>query len=202
MTLVTDIRELEELYGVPSEASLIKVSDQVTKNYQSLIEASPFMVLATSGPEGMDCSPRGDAKQVVFIQDRKTLLLPDRRGNNRMDSLRNIVRNPEIALLFLIPGSNTTLRLNGTATISTAPELTSQYKMQGKDPRSVIIVTIREIYFQCARAVMRADLWNPENFKPANTLPSAGDLMQELKDDFDGTSYDKEWPARAKETMW
>jgi len=202
MTLVTDIRELEQLYGVPSEASLIKVSDQITKNYQSLIEASPFMVLATSGPEGMDCSPRGDAKQVVFIKDRKTLLLPDRRGNNRMDSLRNIVRNPEIGLLFLIPGSNTTLRLNGTAVISTAPELTSQYKMQGKDPRSVIIVTIREVYFQCARAVMRADLWNPEHFKPVNTLPSAGELMQELKGDFDGTSYDKEWPARAKETMW
>lgn len=202
MTLVTDIRELERLYGVTSEASLIKVSDHITKNYKRLIEASPFIALSTSGPEGMDCSPRGDADQAVFIKDRKTLLMPDRRGNNRMDSLRNIVRNPEIALLFLIPGSNTTLRLNGTAVISTDPELTSQYQMQGKAPRSVIIVTIREIYFQCARAVMRADLWNPDHFKSAKVLPTPGDMMQELKDDFDGTSYDKEWPARAKESMW
>lgn len=202
MTLITDIAGLKSLYGETSEASLIKVSNRITKSYQQLIEASPFVVLATSGPEGLDCSPRGDAGQAVIIKDEKTLLLPDRKGNNRMDSLRNIVRNPQIALLFLIPGSSTTLRLNGAAVISIDQELILQHTIHGKAPRSVTIVSIREIYFQCARAVMRADLWNPDGFRSPKSLPTAGDIMQELKHDFDGTDYDKEWPARAQKSMW
>lgn len=200
--MITTISELEALYGVPAEASQIKVSNHITVHYQKLIEASPFFALATGGPEGLDCSPRGDAGQAVFIQDQNTLLIPDRRGNNRMDSLRNIVRNPEIAMLFLIPGSNTTLRLNGTAAISDDPKLISQYSVQGKAPRTVIIITIREIYFQCARAVLRADLWNPDQFRAPEDLPSVGTMLQDLKNDFDGTSYDQEWPARAKTSMW
>ncbi|MEH6726222.1 MAG: pyridoxamine 5'-phosphate oxidase family protein [Hyphomicrobiales bacterium] len=202
MTLVTDIGALEALYGQPSQAALIKVSNRITNNYQRLIQASPFMVMATSGPDGLDCSPRGDSDQAVIIQDQNTLLLPDRKGNNRMDSLRNIIRNPEIALLFLIPGSNTTLRVNGTAVISIDPDLLRQHAMQGKAPRTVVIISIREIYFQCARAVMRADLWNPEAYRSSADLPTPGDIMQELKDDFDGTYYDKEWPNRAQESMW
>lgn len=202
MTVISNIDELEALYGLPSQASLIKVADRITRNYHRLITASPFVILATSGPDGLDCSPRGDANQAVFIQDETTLLLPDRRGNNRMDSLRNIVRNPEIALLFLIPGSNTTLRINGSAVVNTDPELLSQHEMQGKAPRSVVIITVREIYFQCARAVMRADLWNPETFRSSRELPTAGDMLQELKDDFNGTEYDREWPARARNSMW
>ncbi len=202
MRLVTDIDTLEAVYGQPSEAALIKVSDHITKSYQNLIQASPFMAMATSGPDGLDCSPRGDPDQAVIIQDPKTLLLPDRKGNNRMDSLRNIVRNPEIALLFLIPGSNTTLRVNGTAVISIDPGLISQHATHGKAPRSIIILSIRDIYFQCARAVMRADLWNPDRFRLPSDLPTPGDIMQELKEDFDGTYYDKEWPNRAQESMW
>lgn len=202
MTLVTDIGALEAVYGQASEAALIKVSDRITNHYQRLIQASPFVAMATSGPDGLDCSPRGDSDQAVFIQDKKTHLLPDRKGNNRMDSLRNIVRNPEIALLFLIPGCNTTLRVNGTAVISIDADLLAQHAMQAKAPRSVIILSIREIYFQCARALMRADLWNPEGFRSLNDLPTPGDIMQELKNDFDGTYYDKEWPNRAQESMW
>lgn len=202
MTLVSDIGALEALYGQPSEASLIKVSDHITNSYRRLIQASPFMVMATSSPDGLDCSPRGDSGQAVIIQDRKTLLLPDRKGNNRMDSLRNIVRNPEIALLFLIPGSNTTLRVNGTAVISIDPGLLRQHAMQGKAPRSVVIISIREIYFQCARAVMRADLWNPDAYRSSADLPTPGNIMQELKDDFNGTDYDKEWPNSAQQSMW
>tara|TARA_R110000868_G_scaffold49321_5_gene159279 strand:- start:1137 stop:1685 length:549 start_codon:yes stop_codon:yes gene_type:complete len=155
MTLVTDISQLEALYGSISEPALIKVSDQLTKQYQRLIEAAPFVVLATTGPDGLDCSPRGDAGQVVLIQDQKTLLIPDRPGNNRLDSLRNLVLNSQIALLFLIPGTNTTLRVNGTAVISIDPDLLKAHTVIGKAPRTVIIITIHEIYFQCTKALRR-----------------------------------------------
>lgn len=202
MTVISTIQELEALYGQPSQTSLIKVARHITESYERLITASPFVVLATSGPDGLDCSPRGDTEQAVFIRDRTTLELPDRRGNNRMDSLRNIVSNPQVALLFLIPGSNTTLRVNGSAVINTDPELLDQHEMQGTKPRSVVVINVREIYFQCARAVMRADLWNPETFRASHELPTAGDMLQELKNDFNGTEYDREWPARAKNSMW
>ncbi|MEP0519482.1 MAG: pyridoxamine 5'-phosphate oxidase family protein [Hyphomicrobiales bacterium] len=202
MSLITSIADLETLYGTPSEASDIKVSDRLTSHYKSLIEASPFVALATSGPEGLDCSPRGDPNQVMVVQDNKTLLMPDRHGNNRIDSLRNIVRNGEIALMFLIPGSNTTLRVNGTAVVSVDPELLNAHTVAEKSPRSMIIVTIREIYFQCARAIMRSGLWEPDKFVAKDDLPTTGQIMQELKESFDGATYDAEWPARAKETMW
>lgn len=202
MSIITSVAALETHYGTPSEASVIKVCDQLTSHYKSLIDASPFVALATSGPEGLDCSPRGDPKQVITVQDEKTLLMPDRHGNNRIDSLRNIVRNGEIALMFLIPGSNTTLRVNGTAVLSVEAELLKAHAMAGKEPRSVIVITIREIYFQCARAIMRAGLWDTEKFVAKGDLPTPGQIMQELKDSFDGTTYDAEWSARAEKTMW
>src|SRR5512147_1284576 len=125
------------------------------------MDKSPFAALATSGPEGLDCSPRGDLPGFVRIHDEKTLAMPDRRGNNRIDSLRNIVRDPRVALLFLIPGSGTTFRVNGRAVVSTDPELLASFAVEDHAPRSVIVVTVETAYFQCARAIVRSELWNP-----------------------------------------
>jgi len=202
VTILKTVAELEAIYGETSEASLIKVSDCLTQGYRKMMEASPFVVLATSGPEGLDCSPRGDPGQVITVKDERTLILPDRRGNNRIDSLRNIVRDGRVALLFLIPGSNSTLRVNGRAEISVDADLLASLSMEGKPPRSAIVITIGEIYFQCARALMRAQLWNRAAWPDLAELPTAGSLMRELKQDFDSQTYDREWPERAKASMW
>ena len=202
MSIVKTVAELDAIYGETSEASLIKVSDRLTAGYRRLIEASPIVALATSGPEGLDCSPRGDPGAVMTILDDRTLVLPDRRGNNRIDSLRNIVRDGRVALLFLIPGSNTTLRINGTAEISVDPDLLAGLAMEGKLPRSAIVISIGEIYFQCARALMRARIWEQEAWPDVSDLPTPGSLMRELKQDFDSLTYDRDWPERAKNSMW
>lgn len=202
MSIITSVEELNALYGGVSEASVAKVTKALTSEYRQMIEASPFCALATVGPEGLDCSPRGDDDCVVRIADDKTVLLPDWRGNNRVDSLANIVRDPRVALMFLIPGSNTTMRINGTAVLSIDPELTGGFEVDGKHPRSVIVVTIVEVYFQCARAVMRAQLWNPERFLDPASLPTPGTLLKAAKADFDRETYDREWPERAAKTMW
>jgi PPOX class probable FMN-dependent enzyme len=202
MTTITSVAELEAIYGECSEASVVKVAHRLTEGYRKLIEASPLVALATVGPEGLDCSPRGDPRQVMAIGDEHTLILPDRRGNNRIDSLRNIVRDNRVALLFLIPGSDSTLRVNGSAVVSIDPDLLESLSMEGKMPRSAIVITIGEIYFQCARALMRAKLWDPDAWPDLSQLPSPGLLMQELKHGFDGARYDAEWPARAKGSMW
>jgi PPOX class probable FMN-dependent enzyme len=162
MSIVATIEQLEEIYEHPGEASIVKVADRITRSYRTLIEKSPFAALATCGPEGLDCSPRGDLPGFIRIHDQKTLMMPDRRGNNRIDSLRNLVRDPRVALLFLIPGSGSTLRVNGRAQVSTDPELLASFKIEGKAPRAVIVITVEDIYFQCARAIVRSDLWNPE----------------------------------------
>ena len=202
MTIVTSVDQLNALYGEPSEASLVKVTDYLLPEYRAMIEASPFMALATVGPEGLDCSPRGDAGAVIHIEDERTLMLPDWRGNNRIDSLSNIVRDPRVALMFLIPGSNTTMRLNGRAVVRIDEALTQRFVMDGKYPRSVIVIAIEEVYSQCARAVLRADLWNPEKFRDTALLPTVGQMLASAKKGFDGATYDREWPGRAATTMW
>ena len=202
MTIVKTVAELEAIYGEIGEASRLKVNDRLTPGYRKLLEASPLMALATCGPEGLDCSPRGDPAQVITIRDQRTLLLPDRRGNNRIDSLRNIVRDGRVALLFLIPGSDSTLRINGRAEISVDAEVLASLAMEGKEPRTVIVITIDEIYFQCARALMRAKIWDSSTWLDQTELPTAGSLMRELKQDFDSKSYDRDWPERAKTSMW
>ncbi len=202
MTIIRTIEELKTLYGETSEASIVKVTTALTAEYRQMIEASPFAALATIGPEGLDCSPRGDGHSVVRVADDRTVLMPDWRGNNRVDSLANIVRDPRVALLFLVPGSNTTMRINGTAVISVDPALTGSFEVDGKQPRSVIVVTIGEVYFQCARALIRSQLWNPERFVDPASLPTAGALLKAAKADFDKETYDREWPGRAAKTMW
>ena len=202
MSIITSVEELKAIYEGVSEASIAKVTKVLTPEYRRMIETSPFMALATVGPEGLDCSPRGDLGGVVRISDDATLLLPDWRGNNRIDSLLNIVRDPRVALMFLVPGSNTAMRINGRAVISAEPELLKSFEMDGRHPRSVTVITIHEVYFQCARALMRAELWNPERFLDPKSLPTPGNLLKAAKADFDQETYDREWSARAARTMW
>lgn len=203
MSRIASVEELEALYGLPGETSLVKEIPVLTPQYRRLIEASPFVALATSGPEGLDCSPRGDQGQVVFIKDEHTLLLPDRRGNNRADSLKNIIRDPRVGLMFLIPGSGTTLRVNGTAEVRTDPELVDQLAVDGQAPRSVIVIHIEAVYFQCARAIVRAALWDPERHVDPKSLPTAGQILANLSaGSVGGESYDREWPERAAKTLW
>ena len=203
---IETIGQLEAIYGTLEsigEASMAKVVDHLIPPYRAYVEASPFLALATIGPEGLDCSPRGDKGQAVFILDERTLILPDRRGNNRIDSLRNIVRDPRVALLFLLPGSGTTFRVNGRAHVSTDPSLLERFQAEGKPPRSVIVVEIVECYFQCARAIVRAELWNPANFIAPGTLPTPGDVLAMTSEGrVGGKDYDAAWPARAAATMW
>jgi PPOX class probable FMN-dependent enzyme len=204
MTVITSLDQLDALYEpAPAPAAMVKVSPKVTPEYARLIEASPFVALATVGPEGVDCSPRGDQPGFVKIHDSTTLMMPDRRGNNRIDSLRNIVRDPRCAFLFLIPGSGTTLRANGRAHLTVEPSVLESFAVEGKPPRSVIVFSIEEIYFQCARAIMRSELWNPERHVAPASLPTAGEILSSLTaNQVGGDNYDKAWPQRAKDTLW
>jgi PPOX class probable FMN-dependent enzyme len=203
MSRIATIAELEALYGVPGEASTAKESPVITDSYRRLIEASPFVALATSGPEGLDCSPRGDAGAVVRIRDEKTLLLPDRRGNDRIDTLRNIVRDPRVALLFLIPGSGSTLRVNGAAHVSADPALIASFAVDGKPPRTVTVIHVETVYFQCARAIVRSKLWDVATQGVAAGLPTPGTILAELSDNrVGGAEYDRTWPERARQTLW
>jgi len=203
MSIVKTVEELEALYGQPSEPSLVKEVPVITQEYRALIEASPFVALATSGPEGLDCSPRGDQSGFVRIHDDRTLMMPDRRGNNRVDSLKNIVRDPRVGLLFLIPGSGTTFRVNGRAHLSVDPDLLESFAVDGKAPRSVIVITVETAYFQCARAIVRADLWNPEKHVDPKAIPTPGRILAACSENrVGGEAYDKEWPERAKASLW
>ena len=204
MTLITSLEQLEALYTpAPVAASTVKVARRMTPQYRRLIEASPFAALATIGPEGVDCSPRGDQPGFVRIHDDETLMMPDRRGNNRIDSLRNIVRDPRVAFLFLLPGSGTTFRANGRAQLSIDPDLLASFEVEGKAPRSVIVMKIDELYFQCARAIVRSELWNPERHVDTSTLPTPGEILAAMTENqVGGEVYDQAWPERASQTMW
>jgi PPOX class probable FMN-dependent enzyme len=202
--ILDSLEALEALYTpAPVAASTVKVADRITPHYRALIEASPFLALATVGPEGLDCSPRGDQPGFVRIQDERTLILPDRRGNNRIDSLRNVVRDPRVALMFLIPGSGTTFRVNGRALVSAAPELLESFAVDGKAPRTCLVVTVVEAYFQCARAIVRSGLWKPESQVHPQDLPSPGAMLAAMSENtVGGAEYDKAWPERAAASLW
>ena len=204
MTTITSLAELEALYSpAPVAASTVKVAQSMTPEYRRLVEASPFVALATVGPEGIDCSPRGDQPGFVRIHDDTTLMMPDRRGNNRIDSLRNIVRDPRCAFLFLLPGSGTTFRANGRAYLSADPALLDSFAVEEKAPRTVIVLEIYELYFQCARAIVRSELWNPARHIDPKTLPTPGQMLAAMTNNqVGGRAYDEAWPERAKQTMW
>jgi len=201
--LVTTMDALEALYGEPYGPAIVKEIDHVNQSYRALIAAAPFFALATSGPDGLDCSPRGDAAGFVRVHDEKTLLVPDRRGNNRIDSLRNIVRDPRVALLFLIPGVGETLRIIGRAAISTDPELTASFAVDGKEPRTVLIVSVERVFYQCTKAIVRSRLWDPATQVERKSLPSAGTILAEITDGkLGGPEHDRGQPERIKATLY
>ena len=200
---ITSIAELEAIYGEPAAPSLVKETDYVTAHYARFIAASPFVTLATSGPDGLDCSPRGDRPGFVRLMDERTLMMPDRRGNNRVDSLRNIVRDRRVGLLFMVPGSGSTLRVNGTAHLSVDERLLESFAVDGKPPRSVIVIKTEAVYFQCARAIVRSKLWSDEMRVDPALLPTPGDILAALSNgEVGGKTYDDQWWTRANETLW
>ncbi|MEO6339454.1 MAG: pyridoxamine 5'-phosphate oxidase family protein [Caulobacteraceae bacterium] len=203
MSIITTVEELAALYGAPLEPSLVKEVDWVTPQYRAMIAASPFVALATCGPEGLDCSPRGDQAGFVRVHDEKTLMMPDRMGNNRVDSLANIVRDPRVALMFLIPGVGNALRVNGRAKLSVDPDLLASFAVKERSPRSVIVMTVDAIYFQCARAIVRSELWNPAKHVDPKSLPTAGEILATMSTNrVGGAVYDQAWPERARGTLW
>jgi len=203
MSRIENAAQLETVYGKPAEASLIKEVAEIIPHYRAFIEASPFCTLATTGPEGMDCSPRGDVPGFVRIHDQRTLMMPDRKGNNRVDSLKNIVGDPRVALCFLIPGSLTCLRVNGEAHLSVDAELLASFAVEEKPPRSVIVIHTKAIYFQCGRALLRAKLWDADAQIDPKTLPTPGEVLAWLSNNkVGGKAYDEKWQGRALETLW
>lgn len=200
---ISDLDTLAALYGAPGEASILKEAPALHPPYRAFIAAAPFVALATSGPGGLDVSPRGDTPGFIEIHDDKTLLLPDRRGNNRVDSLRNVVADPRVALLFLVPGVGETLRVNGHADISIDPALLARFAVDGKAPRSVLVVHVETVFFQCSRAVVRSRLWDPAAQVARSSLPSAGQMLKGLVGGkFDGAAYDRDLPERVQRTLY
>ena len=201
--VVTSIDELEAIYGQPFGPSVVKEIDHVNTDYRAFIEAAPFCVMATSGPGGLDCTPRGDPPGFVRVKDDKTLLIPDRRGNNRIDSLRNLIADPRISLLFLIPGCGETIRVKGRAAISIDPALCERFVFAGKTPRSIIVVTVDRVYFQCAKAIVRSKLWDPATRIDRASLPSAGTILADIsKGELGGPDHDRTAPERLKATIY
>ena len=197
---IETLDDLCALYGEAPEGAIMKVTDRLTPGYRALVEAAPLVVLATGDADGFDCSPRGDPGQVAFVQDEQTLVVPDRRGNNRLDTLRNIVADGRIAALFLIPGCNETLRINGRAHLSTEPTLLERHAMHGKRPVCCIVIELAEVYFQCARALIRSDLWNARVDRA--TLPKAGELTAMANPSFDAGPYDAALRERQLRTLY
>jgi PPOX class probable FMN-dependent enzyme len=200
---VSNLATLEALFGPVGEASIRKEVPSLHPVYRRWLEAAPFAVLATSGPGGLDASPRGDPAPLVTVQDEHTLLLPERRGNNRIDSLRNIVADPRVALLFMIPDVGETLRVNGRAHISVDPDLLQRLAMDGHPPKCVIVVHIETVLFQCARALQRSKLWAEPAPDARSAVPSAGAMLAALTDDaIDGAAYDRALPDRQRSTLY
>lgn len=200
MHTIKTIEDLEALYDAKIPQSITKVSQTITPLYRKWINASRFLVLASVGAEGTDASPRGDDGPVVAIQDETSILLPDWRGNNRIDTLRNIVRDGRVSLMFMVPGCNNVVRVNGTAALTADEEFTQQFEQQKKRPKTVIVITVDEIYFQCAKALMRSALWKSDDESAG--LPTAGQFIHEKQATFDAENYDSGYAESAKERMW
>ena len=206
MNKISSIAELEAIYGKPVERALWKEIDYISDQYRQLIEASPFLVLATHGEKGVDCSPRGDPAGFVRVVSPKQLMIPDRRGNNRLDSLRNIILNPEVGLIFLIPGVGETLRVSGRAEILIDIDLCHSFEIQGKPASSVVSIQVDKVYFQCQKAIARSKLWDSASQVERSLLPTAGEMAQHFSslrgEVFDGNAYDKNYPEHMKKTIY
>lgn len=192
--------DLATLYGAPNPVSIEKVMPVVTPLYEKWINASRFCVLGTYANDRVDLSPRGDDGPVVHVLDPSHIAIPDWRGNNRLDSLRNIMRDGAVSLMFMAVGSTNAVRVVGDARLSADPQLCDQFRKGRHVPKIVIIVRVNEVYSQCGRAILRAGLWNTA---PTPDVPTIGDLMVEAKNgDFDGPAYDADWGTRASTTLW
>jgi hypothetical protein len=201
--LIRDLDALLALYGQPVGPAVAKELPYIHPHYQRFIEAAPFVAIGTCGPDGLDNSPRGDAPGFVRVADEHTVMLPDRRGNNRVDSLRNLVADPRIALLFLIPGVGETLRINGRAVISVDPALLESFSVDGKPPRSVLIVTVDTVYYQCSKALVRSKLWDPAARIERSALPSTGTMIGDIsRGTIDAVAYDRDLPARIQAQLY
>lgn len=200
---ITHETQLAELFPAPKQASVAKELDHVDANYAAWIRAAPFLVLCTAGKDGLDASPRGDPAGFVEVAGPKTLLLPERRGNNRLDSVRNLLVDARVALIFFIPGMGETLRVNGRARVSADPALLARFELHGQRPKLVLVIQVEAAFFQCSRALVRSDFWNPERHVARGTLPSPGQILAEATaGGIDGAAYDRELPGRVRETLY
>ncbi|WP_294619870.1 pyridoxamine 5'-phosphate oxidase family protein [uncultured Roseovarius sp.] len=197
---IEDIASLEALYPMPAAPSLRKVATRLTPLYRKWIAKSRYCIVSTVGTGGTDGSPRGEDGPVVTELDAQTLAMPDWRGNNRLDTLRNIVSDGRISLLFMVPGSDVVVRINGQARMTADAQLRAMFNRQGKQPATVIVIKIGEVYTQCARASMRAGIWSRDDSKG---LPTVGEILAEqTRGEEGGASYDAEWQERAVRTLW
>lgn len=203
MNMIQSVAELEAIYGEPRGASLLKEVPALTQGYRAFIEAAPFVVVATCGSGGMDCSPKGDAPGFVHVIDSRTLAVPDRPGNNRIDNLRNLMEDPRISLLFIIPAVGETLRVVGTASITADAALLAQFAVGGKLPKTVILIEIETVFFHCSKAFVRSKLWDPTTWPERSSLPTSGAILAEISaGEFDGDAYDCELPDRIARTLY
>ena len=206
METIKSISDLESIYGSAVPGAVWKEIDHISDHYRQFIEKSPFLILATSGVKGIDCSPRGDPAGFVRVVNEKCIQLPDRRGNNRLDSLRNIISNPNVGLIFLIPNIGETIRLSGKAKILADDELCSSFSIKGKPASSVISIDVEKVYFQCQKALVRSKLWDSSAHIQRSELPSTGEMVKEfasLNDiEFDGDEYDANYPDHMKKTIY
>ena len=206
MKKITTLEQLDDLYGEPSSRSLWKEIDYINDHYKAFIEHSPFLILATSGPKGIDCSPRGDPPGFVRVVNKRLIQIPDRRGNNRLDSLRNIVINANVGVIFIIPNAGETIRLTGQAEILVDKTLCESFSMHGKPASSVLSISVEKVYFQCQKAIARAKLWDTSSYIERSRLPSPGEMTKvfaNLKDrQFDAEAYDRDYPERMKNTIY
>ena len=199
--MISTLEQLHALYGTAGQAATVKVTPYLTPAYRAWIERSRFCILSTVGPEGTDASPRGDDGPVVAVLDARTLALPDWRGNDRIDSLRNIARDGRVSLMFMVPGSNNVMRVNGMAALTADTETCARFARGDAQPRSVVIITVAEVYSQCARALIRSGLWTAGDQSAG--LPTVGDMLREVTEGaIDGATYDADWPSRAARSMW
>lgn len=201
--LLATVEQLEAHYGHAQGNAVIKEIDHINATYRKLIEAAPFVAIATGGPEGLDCSPKGDPAGFVHVLDEKTIAIPDRPGNNRIDGFRNIVRDPRIALLFLIPGVGETMRVNGRASISIDPDLLQRFAINGKLPRSVMLIHVETAFGHCAKAIVRSKLWDEATKVERKSLPSLGDMIAEISNgELGGEALDRKMPEMIKATLY
>jgi PPOX class probable FMN-dependent enzyme len=201
---VATLEDLASIYKPPQSNALRKVTDHITEPGRAFIAASPFLILATAGAGGLDCSPKGDLPGFVQVADPRTLLIPDRPGNNRIDGMRNLVVNPQVGIIFMVPGANETYRVNGTATISTDPALLCRFLVNAKPPRAVLVVTVQEAYSHCPKALVRSNLWQAAAVGRPQGTPSHGQFAayRDGGDDAYARNYDAEYAKRIPKELY